>query len=72
MRIAYGEADLRERAKRLGAIWRPAQKLWEMSWLHARRLGIAERVASDTHSQAAECPYAGLSRHLSIDVCVYL
>jgi len=26
VRIAYGELELRERAKRLGAVWRPAQK----------------------------------------------
>ena len=39
-------AELRERAKRLGAIWRPAQKLWEMRWLDAKRLGIADRVAA--------------------------
>jgi len=45
-RIAYHEADLRERAKRLGAVWRPAQKLWEISWLDAKRLGIANRVKS--------------------------
>jgi hypothetical protein len=32
VRIAWHEAELRERAKRLGAIWRPAQKLWEMRW----------------------------------------
>jgi len=38
-------ADLRERAKRLGAIWRPAQKLWELTWLNAKRLGISDRVA---------------------------
>ena len=28
VRIAYGELELRERAKRLGAVWRPAQKVW--------------------------------------------
>ena len=38
--------DLRERAKRLGAVWRPAQKLWEMRWLDAKRLGIANRIAT--------------------------
>ena len=48
VRIAYRESDLRERAKRLGAVWRPAQRVWEMTWLHAKRLGIAERVQSDT------------------------
>jgi hypothetical protein len=44
VRIAWHETDLRERARRLGAVWRPAQKLWEMHWIDARRLGIADRV----------------------------
>jgi len=48
VRIAYGEAELRERAKRLGAVWRPAQRVWEMTWLDAKRLGIAERAQQDT------------------------
>jgi hypothetical protein len=48
VRIAYGELELRERAKRLGAVWRSAQKVWEMSWLHAKRLGITDRVVADT------------------------
>ena len=43
-RIGYAESELRARAKRLGAIWRPTQKLWEMRWLDAKRLGIADRV----------------------------
>ena len=46
VRIAWHEADLRERAKRLGAVWRPAQKVWEMHWSDARRLGLAERVVA--------------------------
>ena len=46
VRIAFHETDLRERAKRLGAVWRPAQKLWEVTWLDAKRLGIADRVMS--------------------------
>ena len=44
VRIRYDETELRERAKRLGAIWRPAQKVWEITWGDARRLGIADRV----------------------------
>ena len=44
VRIAYAETELRERAKRLGAIWRPRQRLWEMRWLDAKRLGISDRV----------------------------
>jgi hypothetical protein len=41
--IAWQEADLRERAKRLGAVWRPAQKLSEMHWSEVKRLQL-ERV----------------------------
>jgi hypothetical protein len=44
VRIAYQETELRERAKRLGAVWRPVQKLWEIAWRDAKRLGIADRV----------------------------
>ncbi|MGA8005127.1 MAG: hypothetical protein WCA17_03425 [Burkholderiales bacterium] len=44
VRIAWDETDLRERAKRLGAVWRPTQKVWEMHWSDARRLGLADRV----------------------------
>ena len=46
VRIGYEEADLRERAKRLGAIWRPNHRLWEMHSLDAKRLGRADRVPS--------------------------
>ena len=45
VRIAFHETELRDRAKRLGAVWRPAQKLWEITWRDARLLGIADRVA---------------------------
>jgi hypothetical protein len=55
VRIHYRETDLRERAKRLGAVWRPAQRVWEITWGDARRLGIADRVVSgqfpDTSNQ---------------------
>ena len=46
VRIAWHESELRERAKRLGAAWRPAQKLWEIRWGDARRLGIADRAVA--------------------------
>lgn len=49
VRILWQETDLRERAKRLGAVWRPAQKLWEITWGNAKRLGFSDRIApSDT------------------------
>jgi hypothetical protein len=44
VRIAFQETALRARALRLGALWRPAQRLWEMRWIDAKRLGIADRV----------------------------
>jgi hypothetical protein len=44
VRIAWNEADLRQRAKNLGAVWRPALKVWEMRWGDVRRLGWVERV----------------------------
>jgi hypothetical protein len=46
--IAWHETDLRSRAKRLGAIRRPAQKVWEMRWADAHRLGLADRVAPNS------------------------
>jgi hypothetical protein len=44
VRIAYQETELRERAKRLGAIWRQPQKLWEITFRDCKRLGIEERI----------------------------
>jgi hypothetical protein len=44
VRIGYHEIDLRQRAKRLGAVWRPAQKVWELKWRDLKQLGIADRA----------------------------
>jgi len=44
VRIAYHETDLRERTKRLGAIWRQPQKLWEVTFRDSKRLGIQDRI----------------------------
>ena len=44
VRIGYEEAELRERAKRLGAIWRKAQRLWEITYRDSKRLGIEDRI----------------------------
>ena len=46
VRIGYHETDLRERAKRLGALWRPAHKLREIAWRDAKRLEIGDRIVS--------------------------
>jgi len=44
--IAWNESELRSAVKRAGAIWRPRQKLWEMSWETVRTLGIGHRVVT--------------------------
>lgn len=44
VRIGFHEEELRARAKRLGAIWRQPQKLWEITYRDSKRLGIEERI----------------------------
>ena len=44
VRIAWHETELRERAKRLGAIWRHQPKLWEITFGDSKRLGIEDRI----------------------------
>ena len=72
VRIAWQETDLRDRAKRLGAVWRPAQKVWEMSWESAKRLSIADRVGqTDKWDSIHIRIHAGIYHHPSVDVCIY-
>jgi hypothetical protein len=47
VRIDYEETNLRERAKRHGALWRQQQRLWELRSLDAKRLGIADWISPD-------------------------
>lgn len=44
VRIFSREANVRERARAVGAIWRTRQKLWEMDWRTTKSLGLAHRV----------------------------
>jgi hypothetical protein len=46
VRIAWRETELRAAVKQAGAIWRPRQKLREMSWEAVRALGIDHRVVT--------------------------
>ncbi len=46
VRVAWNETELRAAVKQAGAIWRPQQKLWEMSWEAVRALGIDNRVVT--------------------------
>ena len=57
VRIGYHETDLRKRAKALGGVWRPAQKLWELTWDAVRKLDIADRVAGTRIAKAVEAIY---------------
>ncbi len=45
VRVAYAEADLRERIKAAGDLWRFRHKLWELDWRTVRKLGLQERAA---------------------------
>jgi len=44
VRFAYCATDLREQAKRLGAIWQQPQKLWEITFRYSKRLGFVDRI----------------------------
>jgi len=44
VRIAYGESERRDRVKRVGGIWRPRHKLWELDWRSVCDMGLQDRV----------------------------
>ena len=44
VRIAWKESGLRAAVKRAGGIWRPRQRLWELSRDAVRTLGLHGRV----------------------------
>jgi hypothetical protein len=58
MRIAYHEADLRDCAKRLGAIWRKEQRLWEITIRDSKRLGLADRIVESEERDPSIHRYA--------------
>ena len=47
VRIAYTESELRERIKRVGGIWRPRHKLWEVDWKTVCAIGLQDRVVDE-------------------------
>jgi hypothetical protein len=47
VRIEYWEAELRNRVKEVGGIWRPRHKLWELSYENVVALGLESRVVAD-------------------------
>jgi hypothetical protein len=44
VRVGYDERELRNAVKTAGGIWRPRQRLWELSWEAVRILGLEPRV----------------------------
>jgi hypothetical protein len=69
--IAFQETELRERAKRLGGVWRPAQKLWEITGRDAKRLPLPTGFKSQTFSETIYCrTYAGIFPFA--DGCIHL
>lgn len=47
VRIDYHKVELREEVKAVGGIWRPKQKLWEMSYASAATLNLANCLEMD-------------------------
>jgi len=48
VRIDWKESELRAAVKRAGGIWRPRQRLWELSWDAVRTLGLHGRVVEES------------------------
>jgi hypothetical protein len=57
VRIAYDETDLRDRAKRLGAIWRKEHRLSEITFRDSKRLGIVGRIVESDGEDASTRRY---------------
>ena len=47
VRIHYLETELRAQVKQIGGIWRPRQRLWELSFAQICALGLEERIVTD-------------------------
>ena len=52
VRVAFAEAELRQRLKRAGGRWNPDRKVWELPYADVAALGLEARIveeqASDT------------------------
>ena len=47
IRVDVGEKAMREKVKRSGGIWRPRQKLWELSYAETLALGLEGPIVSE-------------------------
>ena len=46
IRVEWNETELREQIKGAGGIWRPKQKLWEISYAKVSAMGLDDRIVS--------------------------
>ncbi len=47
VKVDINELEIRDRVKRAGGIWRPRQKLWELSYAQIVFLGLEDRIRGD-------------------------
>jgi len=47
VRVQYNEMDVRRAIKLAGGIWRPRQRLWEVTWDVVRTLGLHGRIVRE-------------------------
>ncbi|MBU0500964.1 MAG: hypothetical protein KJ558_11980 [Gammaproteobacteria bacterium] len=47
VRIGYEEAAIRDKVKQIGGIWRPQQKLWELTYGQIEALNLKERIVME-------------------------
>ncbi|MFA6956708.1 MAG: hypothetical protein WC538_12630 [Thermoanaerobaculia bacterium] len=52
VRLRYEETELRQRVREAGGRWDARRKLWWLAWSSALRIGVADRVAAWTDSEA--------------------
>ena len=51
IQVAPYETAIREQVKRAGGIWRPRQKLWELSYGQITALGLESRIVTASSHQ---------------------
>ncbi len=51
IQVAAHELEIREKVKHAGGIWRPRQKLWELSYREITVLGLENRIVETATSR---------------------
>jgi hypothetical protein len=70
VRIDWRENELRAAVKRAGGIWRPRQRLWEVSWEAVRALGLHGRVVEEFSNRNRTRLCSGIWCYIGVDVCI--